>query len=64
MPFGLTMGTERANALQVCSETIFLDQNDQNPFFSCQQSIQDELIKRGYSPEAGESMQLSTVSSC
>lgn len=32
MPFGLTMGTERANALQ--------------------QSIQDELTKRGYSPDA------------
>ncbi|KAF9451511.1 hypothetical protein P691DRAFT_786944 [Macrolepiota fuliginosa MF-IS2] len=32
MPFGLTMGTERANALQ--------------------QSIQDELMKRGYSPDA------------
>ncbi|KAG6813514.1 hypothetical protein H0H92_010218 [Tricholoma furcatifolium] len=34
MPFGLTIGTERASALQ--------------------QSIQDELTKRGYSPEAGK----------
>ncbi|KXN85283.1 Nuclear polyadenylated RNA-binding protein nab2 [Leucoagaricus sp. SymC.cos] len=32
MPFGLTMGTERANALQ--------------------QSIQDELTRRGYAPDA------------
>ena len=33
MPFGLTIGTERASALQ--------------------QAIQDELIKRDYSVEAG-----------
>ncbi|EIM85063.1 uncharacterized protein STEHIDRAFT_158756 [Stereum hirsutum FP-91666 SS1] len=33
MPFGLTIGTERATALQ--------------------NAIQDELIKRGYSPDAG-----------
>lgn len=61
MPFGLTMGTERANALQVCYEFDFFLLESLKHFF-CQQSIQDELIKRGYSPEAGELTQRSMAS--
>lgn len=41
MPFGLTIGTERAAALQ--------------------QAIQDELIKREYSAEAGEYLHATLV---
>lgn len=50
MPFGLTIGTERATALQVPFTGSY-----RRPLltYSPQQAIQDELTKRGYSPDAG-----------
>ena len=51
MAFGLTIGTERATVLQVCHLSCF------RRIFAYalpQNSIQDELTKRGYSPDAGE----------
>lgn len=56
MPFGLTIGTERANTLQVRTDSHILC-----IFFLAdlalfsQNAIQDELMKRGFSPDAGQS---------
>ena len=50
MPFGLTIGTERAAALQVCC--LYFEM-DICLLLLLQQSIQNELTKRGYSPDAG-----------
>jgi hypothetical protein len=53
MPFSLTIGTERATALQVCmSPFLFGIPSD----IAVKQSIQDELTRRGYSQDAGRSM--------
>lgn len=51
MPFGLTIGTERAAALQVSQ--LYFEMDGYMLIVSLQQSIQDELTKRGYSPDAG-----------
>jgi hypothetical protein len=51
MPFGLTIGTERAAALQVSQ--FYSGMVDICLLLLLQQSIQDELTKRGYSPDAG-----------
>jgi hypothetical protein len=50
MPFGLTIGTERATALQVCINISCMVHCS----FISQQSIQDELTRRNYSAEPGE----------
>ena len=55
MPFGLTIGTERANSLQVRARPPFSCLFQLTcPFFS-QNAIQHELMKRGFSPDAGQS---------
>ena len=51
MVFGLTIGTERAAALQV--SWLFFEMMDMFLLSLVKQSIQDELTKRGYSPDAG-----------
>lgn len=50
MAFGLTIGTERSAALQVRTYTSF---HRQFRSHLVQNSIQDELTTRGYSPDAG-----------
>lgn len=52
MVFGLTIGTDRAAALQVRqAHTSYLPATDFGP----QKSIQDELAKRGYGNDSGMS---------
>jgi hypothetical protein len=51
MVFGLTIGTERSIALQVRTHVLLSAQLWLT--YTSQQSIQDELTRRGFSPDAG-----------
>ena len=51
MAFDLTIGTEPAKALQVSYRTVHAELSEFLMFL--QDSIQDELQKRGFSPDAG-----------
>jgi hypothetical protein len=50
MAFGLTIGTERATALQVRQQCLTLTRF----LILLQNAVQDELTKRGYSMDAGK----------
>jgi hypothetical protein len=53
MPYGLTIGTDRAASLQVAYLTdIHASRNWTDEFL--QKAIEDELVVRGYSAEPGE----------
>lgn len=54
MVFGLTIGTERANALQVRAIQSFFVLFLVDLVLFSQNAIQQELMKRGFSPDAGK----------
>lgn len=55
MPFGLTIGTERAISLQVRFRLSFFAHFSAHLALFSQNAIQDELMKQGFSPDAGQS---------